>query len=187
MADALNVSFIYVLHKPVLGDGARTGHFWGRRPSARQQSGLPAALSHFLLLQGCNLAEPSRSWLVSPGRRPLTSSRMPRARSPGVLSWVVKRVEVKEQPFREPRGTAQTPLLPGDCGASEAPGSTTGPADSWFDVRLGVGSITGHPAQAPSGLGKINIVSNTWPHKARPFLASDLRGSPCPHLTEFNV
>ena len=161
MADALNVSFIYVLHDPVLGDGAGTAHFWGRRAPPRQQSGLPAALWHFLplgepglLLQGRNLAEPSRLWLVSSGLRPLTSSRMPRARTPGVLSWVIKRVEVKEHPFREPRGTTQTPLLPGDCGASEAPGSTAGPADSWFGVRLGVGSITGHPAQAPLGLAK---------------------------------
>ena len=123
MADALNVSFIYVLHDPVLGDGAGTAHFWGRRAPPRQQSGLPAALWHFLplgepglLLQGRNLAEPSRLWLVSSGLRPLTSSRMPRARTPGVLSWVIKRVEVKEHPFREPRGTTQTPLLPGDCG-----------------------------------------------------------------------
>ena len=152
-----------------LGQGIRD-----RTPPARQQSGPPATLWRFLplgepglLLQGHNLAEPSRLRLVSPGRRPLTSSRMPRARSPGVLSWVIKRVEVKEHPFREPRGTAQTPLLPGDCGAPEAPGSTAGPADSWFDVRLGVGSIPGHPAQAPSGLGKITTVRNTWPHKAR--------------------
>ena len=107
----------------MLGDGAGTAHFWGRGPPARQQSGLPAAFWHFLplgepglLLQGRNLAEPSRLWLVSPGRRPLTSSRIPRARTPGVLSWVIKRVEVKEHPFREPRGTAQTLLLPGDWG-----------------------------------------------------------------------
>lgn len=50
-----------------------------------------------------------------------------------------------------------------------------------------MGSITGHPAQASSGLCKINTVGNTWPHRARPLLASDLRGSPGPHLTKFNA
>lgn len=46
-------------------------------------------------------------------------------------------------------------------------GVPLGSADCRFDVGLGVGSLTDHPAQASSGLCKINTVCNTWPHKGR--------------------
>lgn len=46
-------------------------------------------------------------------------------------------------------------------------GLPLGSADFCFDIRLGVGSVTDHPAQASSGFCKINTVCNTWPHRGR--------------------
>lgn len=57
-------------------------------------------------------------------------------------------------------------------------GLPLGSADSWLDVGLGVGSLTDHPAQASSGLCKINTVCNTWPLKGQTLLQAQTSRAP---------
>lgn len=57
---------------------------------------------------------------------------------------------------------------------------TLGPARSWFDVGLGVGSVTDHPAQTSSGLFKTNRLATTGHTDADPSWAQTFRA---PHAS----
>lgn len=142
---------------PALGGGAGTGCFWGGEPLPPDNIQTCPQLSgtfYFLgvprfLLQGHNLAD--LGWFFL-DHHPLTSSRMPSPETQGFLGglWKVEgddgahlgSLEVyPRHPYLQVTRT------------SEDPRPVTGAS------RL----LVWHPAQASSGLCKIN----TWPHKGQ--------------------
>lgn len=113
------------------------------------------------LLQGHNWQnQPDFGWFLL-GHSLLTSSEMPWVRSPGVLRWVVVAVGrgwqwAEGAHLGSPGGPLRYPSSSVTVGLLRTLGLLLGPADFWFDIRLGVGSVRDNPAQAAAGLCKIN-------------------------------